>query len=184
MKSILQTASFLVCSLPVCTSDWTPQWTLCTKENKEEPHGRWPPAPDSCQRREFNCCYYLNNVNIFGPNYDHKIVAEHWYLLIKAAERAQRVGYTVEANTMGAYKPHTCSCIWPHLKDVGSSVFCIYAVSIPPPHKHTLEINHNLPEAGLMALHPLAARPRPRWWTSDSELLWKQEMKLISDVLR
>lgn len=35
--------------LSVCTTESTPQWTLCTKENKEEPHGRWPPALVSFQ---------------------------------------------------------------------------------------------------------------------------------------
>lgn len=35
-----------------------------------------------------------------------------------------------------------------------------------------------LPEVGLMGLHLLVARPRPRWRTSDSELLWEREMKL------
>lgn len=47
-------------------------------------------------------------------------------------------------------------------------------------HIHTLEASSVvrmlarnkscLPGVGLMGLHPLVARPRPRWWTSDSEL--------------
>lgn len=50
-------------------------------------------------------------------------------------------------------------------------VYVLHIVSHFPCLTNTPEeVKRSLPAAGLMGLHPLAARPRPRWWTSDSEL--------------
>lgn len=59
-------------------ADWTAQWTLCTKENKEEPHGGWPHSVVSFQyltvdsSRETSKCVWRGHRVVYGDCYIHK----------------------------------------------------------------------------------------------------------------
>lgn len=83
-----------------------------------------------------------------------------------------QISLQTESKNIGDALTHTCSLM---LSD--ELFFFFWKCAHKEPNTNTA-IRRHLPEAGLMALHPLVARPRPRWVTSDSELCREQEIKL------
>lgn len=126
----------------------SPQWTQ--RKTKEEPHGRCALELDSLQSID-NCKFYcIKLTQSYWGHFNTQMHVKHTSASCKL-EHKRRTG-------------HTCSRNW-----LRSILLLIAFTKLNFFGTKTL-LEQRLPGVGLMGLLPQAARPRPRWWTSDSEL--------------
>lgn len=131
-----------------------PQWTPCTKENEEEPHGGGTPgAGFTSLFRELQtlCCRKLTRS--YGGWFSTYVHVKHTPLLI--------ANWSTKDAPCTRVRATGCSAAFTLI-----SLFIALATTVLPGHKNSSE-RGKLPEVGLMGLLPLAARPRPRCWTPD-----------------